>query len=76
MVKIRLSRVGTKNSPKYRIVAVDERVKRDGKFLEILGEYDPTLKEAHINLKKDRIDHWVSVGGQLSDAVKRLMNKS
>lgn len=75
MVKIRLSRVGSKNSPKYRVIAVDERVKRDGKFLEILGEYDPTRKEATINLKKDRIDHWVSVGGQMSDAVKRLMNK-
>jgi small subunit ribosomal protein S16 len=65
--------VGSKNSPKYRVIAVDERVKRDGKFLEILGEYDPTLKEYHVNLKKERIDHWVSQGAQLSDAVKRLL---
>lgn len=75
MVKIRLSRVGTKNAPKYRIIAVDSRAKRDGKFLEILGDYDPTQKEYTLNLKKERIDFWVKLGAQLSDSVKRLVNR-
>lgn len=74
MVKIRLTRVGTKNSPKYRIVAVDSRTKRDGKFLEILGEYDPTLAVFKINVKKERVAHWVGLGAQMSDTVKRLIH--
>jgi small subunit ribosomal protein S16 len=73
MVKIRLSRVGSKNSPKYRIIAVDSRSKRDGRFLEILGAYDPTLKEYKVDFKKDRVDHWLSQGAQMSDVVKRLI---
>lgn len=75
MVKIRLSRVGSKNQPKYRVIAVDERVKRDGRFLEILGDYDPTLKEYKFNIKKDRLEYWVNNGAQMSDAVKRLVSK-
>lgn len=75
MVKIRLSRVGAKNQPKYRIIAVDSRAKRDGKFLEILGNYDPTQKEFVLNLKKERIDYWTSQGAQLSDSVKRLVDR-
>ncbi len=75
MVKIRLTRTGTKNSPKYRIIAVDSRVKRDGKFLEILGDYDPTVAEYKVNLKKDRIEYWTSQGAQLTDSVKRLIER-
>lgn len=76
MVKIRLSRVGTKNQPKYRIIAVDSREKRDGRFLEILGTYDPTLKEYTVTAKKDRIEHWLTQGAQMSDVVKRLLIKA
>ena len=75
MVKIRLTRVGAKNSPKYRIIAVDSRVKRDGKFLEILGNYDPTVAEYKVTLKKDRLDYWTTHGAQLSDSVKRLLER-
>ena len=70
-VKIRFSRIGKTHSPVYRIVAVDERAKRDGKFIENLGTYNPlnhTLEQWHA----ERIDYWVSQGAQKTDAVKRL----
>lgn len=71
-VKIRFSRIGKTNAPQYRIVAVDERKKRDGSFLEYLGTYNPT---SHIieQLHADRIADWVSKGAIMTDAVKRLM---
>lgn len=76
-VKIRLSRIGKKGAPFYRIVAVDERRKRDGASLEVLGTYDP-LKGALVQFHAERIDHWVSQGAIPTDAVKRLqkMNKA
>lgn len=72
MIKIRLARVGTKNQPKYRIVAINEQNKRDGKFLEILGYYNPTVKPAEVKLNKERIDYWTSVGAQTTPAVEKL----
>lgn len=75
MVKIRLSRVGSKNQAKYRLVAANEQSARDGKFLEILGNYDPTVNPAIINLKKDRFDYWISVGAQPTDTVAALVRK-
>jgi small subunit ribosomal protein S16 len=70
-VKIRFSRIGKAHAPIYRIVAVDERAKRDGKFIENLGTYNPLnhiLEQWHA----DRIEYWVSQGAQKTDAVKRL----
>lgn len=72
MIKIRLARVGTKNQPKYRIVAIDEQIKRNGKFLEILGSYNPTVKPAEVKLNQERIDYWVGVGAQTTPAVEKL----
>lgn len=74
-VKIRLTRIGKKNQPMYRLVAIDEHKKRDGKAIEILGSYNPFLKKNHIDLKKDRLDYWLSVGAQPSDTVKNLLKK-
>jgi small subunit ribosomal protein S16 len=71
-VKIRLSRIGRKNRPYWRIIAVDSRKKRDGAFLENLGAYDP-IKHEVSQLKKDRISDWVSKGAICSDAVKKIM---
>lgn len=71
-VKIRLSRLGVKNRPHWRIVAVDGRCKRDGAFLENLGTYDP-IKHTVVQLHVDRIDHWVSVGAQCTDAVTKII---
>lgn len=70
-VKIRLARIGTKNAPCYRIVAIDGRKKRDGAFLENLGTYDP-LKGSLVQFHTDRINDWVSKGAIVSDAVKKL----
>lgn len=72
MIKIRLSRVGAKNQPKYRIVAIDEQNKRDGKFIEILGHYNPTVKPAEIVIDKDRLSYWISTGAQTTAAVAKL----
>jgi small subunit ribosomal protein S16 len=75
MVKIRLTRVGTTNQAKYRIVVANEQSARDGKFLEILGYFDPSVKPARLNYKKDRFDYWVSVGAQPSERVFKLINE-
>lgn len=73
MVKIRLTQTGTKNRRMYRIIAIDESDRRDGKALEILGYYNPLVKPAMLEVKRDRIDHWVSHGAQLSDGVSKLL---
>ena len=70
-VKIRLSRVGKKAAPFYRIVAVDERRKRDGSSLEVLGTYNP-LKGELIQFNEERINFWIAQGAIPTDAVKRL----
>lgn len=70
-VKIRLARVGKKNAPFYRIVAIDSRRKRDGRSLEILGAYNPLQGEV-VNLHTERIQAWVSNGAIVTDAVKKI----
>ncbi len=70
-VKIRLSRIGKKNAPFYRIVAIDERKKRDGASLEILGTYNPRSGEL-IQFHQERIQHWIGLGAIETDAVKKL----
>lgn len=70
-VKIRFARVGKKNAPMFRIVAIDSQRKRDGQSLEILGAYNPRSGEI-VQFHADRIEHWVNNGAVLSDAVKRL----
>lgn len=70
-VKIRFSRVGKKNSPMYRIVAADSHSKRDGKFIENLGAYNP-LKHQIIQFNEERIQYWVSQGAIVSDAIKKV----
>jgi len=74
MVRIRLRRVGAKKQPSYRIVAADKESPRDGRFLEVMGHYNPRTEPATIHLQEDRIFHWLSVGAQPSDAVARLLN--
>lgn len=74
MVRIRLSRVGRKNAPAYRIVAVDRKAKRDGKSLEVIGHFNPTENPDKFEYKKDRYEYWVSVGAQPSSAVKKLLS--
>jgi small subunit ribosomal protein S16 len=74
-VKIRLSRIGKKNAPMYRIVAIDSRKKRDGEALENLGTYDP-LKGTLVQYHEDRVNDWVAKGAVVTDAVKKLQKKN
>jgi len=72
-VKLRLTRVGSKKNPVYRIVAADSRSPRDGKFLEIVGRYNPQTDPSTIELDEDRIKDWLSKGAQPSSAVAKLL---
>jgi len=74
MLKIRLTRLGRKKRPFYRIVAADSRSPRDGKFLEILGTYDPIKEPAEISFNKNKIDEWVKKGAQLSNRVQKIID--
>ncbi len=75
-VSIRLRREGAKNRPYYKVVVADSRSPRDGKFLEILGTYDPKKTDRNSTLKLDRIDHWIGRGAQPSDTVRSLIKKN
>ncbi len=72
MVRIRLRRVGKRNQPSYRIVAADSRVKRDGKYLEMLGFYNPRTHPPTVVVKEDRVFWWLSHGAQVTDSVDRI----
>jgi small subunit ribosomal protein S16 len=72
MVRIRLRRVGATKQPSYRIVAADKESPRDGRFIEILGHYNPRTQPATIQMKEDRIYDWISKGAQPSDSVMQL----
>jgi small subunit ribosomal protein S16 len=76
MVKIRLSRTGGKNSPFYRIVAVDERRKSNGRSLELLGTYDPRIAPEKLVIKTERVAAWEAKGAQLSPSVRSLMRRA
>ncbi len=75
-VKIRLRRTGANNDVSYRVVATDSRSPRDGRFIEVVGWYDPKKKGVNFQLKLDRIQHWVARGAIVSDTVASLIKKS
>lgn len=75
MVKIRMTRFGAKKHPYYRIVAIDERKRRDGRPLEYLGTFDPNPEVEVVKLRTDAIDAWLAKGAQMSDAVRNLMKR-
>lgn len=75
-VAIRLRREGTRNSPYYKIVVADKRSPRDGKFIEIIGNYDPKKTGANYKVDLGRIDHWVKNGAQMSDTVRSIVKKA
>jgi small subunit ribosomal protein S16 len=76
MVRIRLRREGTKNSPYYRIVVADGRSPRDGKFIEQIGTYDPKLKGDNWKLDLGRADYWIQSGAQPSETVASFIRKT
>ena len=75
-VKIRMKRVGAKNTPVFRIVVADSRSPRDGKFIEEIGTYWPEKKSDNVKLKLDRANYWVSKGAQPSDTVASFIKKA
>lgn len=76
MVRLRLKRMGANDQPFYRIVAVDARVKRDGKYIESIGWYDPKPNPFKIQVDKDRALYWLGVGAQPSETVRSLLRKA
>ncbi len=74
-VRIRLARFGAKKKPYYRIVAADSQSRRDGRFIEQLGSYNPNVNPPAVQLERARYDHWVSVGAQPSDTVAALIRR-
>jgi small subunit ribosomal protein S16 len=75
-VSIRLRREGAKNRPYYKVVVADSRSPRDGKFIEIIGTYDPKKTGHNSTLKVDRAEYWISKGAQPSDTVRSLLKKT
>ncbi len=78
MLRIRLQRLGRRNRPFYRINAVDQRTRRDGRVIENLGWYDPVSQnpEKQLLLKEDRIKHWIEMGAQPSETVMDMLAKA
>ena len=69
-------RIGAKKKPFYRVVVLDERAKRTGAYIELLGTYNPLTEPKDIKLKKDRIDYWIKQGAQLSTGYLRIIGKA
>jgi len=76
MVRIRLRRVGRKKNPVYRVVVADSQSPRDGKFIEIVGQYAPRNSDVGLNLQAERINYWLDNGAQPSDTVRSLLRKA
>ncbi len=72
-VKLRLTRVGSKKNPIYRVVAADSRSPRDGKFIEIIGRYNPQTDPSTIELDEQKVKDWLGKGAQPTESVRRLL---
>ncbi len=75
-VKIRLRRIGRKKAPVYRIVVADSKSPRDGRFIEIIGQYAPRQTENSLAVKTDRANYWLDVGAQPTDTVRSLLRRA
>ena len=76
MVKLRLRRTGRKKQPTFRIVVADSQSPRDGKFIEVVGQYMPRQGEQALNLKADRVHYWLDSGAQPTDTVRSLLRRA
>lgn len=76
MLAIRLTRQGAKKRPFYRIVVAEREAKRDGRFVEIVGHYNPCREPVELKLNQERIDFWIARGAQPSDTVRGLIRRS
>ena len=75
MLMIRLSRTGARKQPHYRVVVIEKERARNGRPVEVVGTYNPRTNPASIELKRERIDYWVSKGAQMSDRVSKIVAK-
>ncbi len=75
-VMLRLTRAGAKKAPYYHIIATDKRAKRDGKYIEQLGSYDPKKNPAEVILNQERVDYWLKVGARPSETVASLLKQA
>lgn len=76
MIKLRLRRMGAKKRPFYRIVAAEHSSPRDGRFIEIIGTYDPLTEPATVKVNEERAKYWMSVGAKPSDTVEGLLKRA
>jgi small subunit ribosomal protein S16 len=76
VLMIRLSRVGARKKPYYRVVVIEKDRARDGRSVEVVGTYNPRTNPATVDLKQDRVDYWKSKGAQLSDRVGKLVERA
>lgn len=76
MLAIRLTRMGAKKKPFYRVIVTEKRSKRDGKFVEIVGHYNPISNPTQLVINHERVDYWIRCGAQPSDTVRSLIRKS
>jgi small subunit ribosomal protein S16 len=76
MVKIRLKRMGMKKAPSYRVVVADERMPRDGRFIEEIGYYNPMTEPAEVKIDAEKAQKWIKNGAQPTDTVRALLKKS
>jgi len=75
VLMIRLARVGARKQPHYRIVVIEKERARNGRPVEVVGTYNPRTDPASVELKRERVDYWVSKGAQVSDTVTRILGK-
>ena len=76
MVKIRLKRMGAKKNPFYRVVVADSRYPRDGRFIEEIGTYDPTVEPAAVKIDMEKANKWIANGAQPTETVRALLKKA
>ena len=76
MLCIRLARTGAKKKPRYRVVLIEKERARDGRFVEILGHYNPTADPIDLTVDRDRIQYWIGQGAQASTTVTRLLARA
>ncbi|HKN19401.1 MAG: 30S ribosomal protein S16 [Dissulfurispiraceae bacterium] len=76
MVKIRLTRMGAHKKPFYRIIVADSRARRDGPFVEVIGTYDPKKEPSEIKVNLERAKHWIELGAQPTDTVRKLLQRA
>jgi len=75
MLVIRLRRAGSKTRPFFRVVVLEARSARDGRFVEVIGHYNPRTQPEKLTIERDRLAHWLSVGAQASDTVRTLVDR-